>query len=202
MKSFLVAALALSLSGCASANISEPSACDGQMVSFPAPTVPAIPPQYNNTASCGSYSVNVPSVSTTVNEDLSNTLSKINSVATNLSVNVTELTIDNSMGYFDWVQSLDVQMSGSGLPTAEFANYTVPVTGATSELTIKVVMDPADIANYLSSGPVNLTFILGGTTLNACDAETLISNESSNGGQLSGNFDMCISASGSVSKSL
>lgn len=77
MKTFLVAALALStVGGCVSAKVSEPSACDGQALSFPTPAVPSIPSEYDSTAACSGFSLTIPQVSTTTTLNLSTCQSK------------------------------------------------------------------------------------------------------------------------------
>lgn len=110
---------------------------------------------------------------------------------------MTELSLDNSQGQLDWVSSVSIQASGNGLPTVNLATYTVPSTGASSELNFDVVMSGSQAFTYLSSGPVTLTITLGSSTVSACQALTLVSEAS-----LSSDVNLCVSGSGTFSKSL
>jgi hypothetical protein len=198
MKTFLATALALCVGGCASATVSEPSACDSQSISFPTPSVPAIPSQYDSPSTCDAFSITIPSVSTTTSVDLSDTLSKLSDVTNKLSVTVTELTLDNSQGLLNWVPNVSVWVSSSTLPMKQLATYTMPKSGMPSQLNFDVVMSGSDVFNYFSSGNVTLTISLGSATVTACDAENLLANSSS----LTTNLDLCVAATGSFSKSL
>lgn len=193
-----IALITACVAACISANVSEPSACDTQQVSFPAPSIPSVP----SSVDCSSLpSVTIPSESTTTTMDLSDDISKLQSVASNLNVAVTQLIIDNSNGQFDWVGEVDVSVSGNGLPNAPLATYTMPDGGASSELNVQVVMSPANVLTYLSSGPLTMTLTLQGQTVTACQAASVL-NTVTGSSSLNTNVTMCISASGKVTKSL
>ena len=190
-----VALVAACVVACATATVTEPSACDSQPVSFPTPAIPAV------NVNCSSLpSVTIPSESTTTQIDLSNTLSKLQSVASNLNVNITNLSIDNTNGEFDWVSGVTVMVSAPNLPMKQLATYTMPDGGATSELTPQVTMSPSDVFNYLSSGPVTLTITLDGQSVTACQAQQAL-NAVADGG-FNTNVNLCLSASGTVTKTL
>jgi hypothetical protein len=203
MKTYtILGCLLLVCGGCINATVSDKSVCDSQSLSFPSPTLPAIPPAYSNIDAgvCSDFSVSVPSESTSVSVDLSSAISSLNNVVKSLSVNVTDLTIDNSNGEFDWVSGVTVQISGNDLPMATLATYTMPDGGASSELSPKIVMDSATIYNYLSSGKVTLTLTLQGQTVTACQALKVAADVADGG--LSSNVNLCVSGSGNFSKSL
>lgn len=203
MKSFksviaTTVAATMVLAGCLTVDVADPAICDSQAVSFPAPSVPTIPSQYQGTATCSMYSVTIPSVSTTTTVDLSQSLSKLDNVADQLSITVTELTLDNSHGFFNWAPSVDVQISGKGLPMKELAHYIMPQTGMPSQVSFQVVMSGNDALTYLNNGPATLTISLNSATVTACDAETVLAN----GSNLSSSVNLCVYAHGSFSKSL
>lgn len=196
MSGMIVAALAIV--GCTSATIAEPSACDMQSASFTLPTMPTIPAQYNSVATCSEYHLNVPPASTSTSVDVSDAVSKLNNVANNVSVGVNSFTIDNSDGEFNWVGSVDVQASTQSLPSMTLASYVSPVGGPGPTLNAKVVMSGDNVLKYLGSGPVSLTITLQAQNVSACQAmvlETLPKNVSSS-------VNLCVSAQGTVNKSL
>lgn len=186
-----------SLIACVNADISDPSVCSQQPVSFP---LPSLLSQFQTVAvaDCAAYpSIAIPAESTTTTLDISQTLSKIDNVASNLNVNITSLTLDNSQGQFDWISGADIYMTGgSGYPMTLLAHYTEEAASGTS-LEVAVVMPPDQVLRYLSSGSVTLTITLEASTITACQAEALLQ-----AGALSTNVGLCVSVSGAVSKSL
>ncbi len=157
--------VAVTMVGCVSATVTEPSACDSQSVSFPVPsfTVPS--------TDCSTLpSVSIPSESTTTTMDLSDDISKLQNVASNLNVSVTAFNIDNSNHQFDWVGEVDITVQGNGLPSALLAKYMQPSSGAPATLEPQIAMSPADTLKYLSSGGLNVTLTLMGQTVTACQA--------------------------------
>jgi hypothetical protein len=198
MKHILIAIL-MTLTGCASATVTEPSACQQKQVSFP---VPAIPPVATGVDCHSLPSVTIPSESTTTVVDLSGSLSKLKDIASNLNVAVTQFVVDNNNDYFDWVGELDVTVEGNGLPSALLAKYTKP-SAWSSEMNVQVVMDSNDVLNYLSSGPLNMTLTLQSQTVDACSAQIQENTWAQNNvSSLQTNATLCTSASGNVSKGL
>lgn len=187
--------MALAVVGCsASATVKEPG-CDVQSLSFSIPAVAATP----NCATDPDIDLkSLGSVSTTTSIDLSHDLSKIGSVADNLSVAVTQLVVDNSNGDLSWVAAVDVFASTSVLPQAALATYVVPKGGTVgSALNASVVMDSATAYKYLSSGAVTLTVVLTGGTVSACQAEAIAM-----AGSVGSSINMCVDISGKFNKSL
>ncbi len=201
MKSFKVGGMilaALAIVGCTNATISEPSACDTESASFTLPAVPSIPAQYNSVATCSQYHLNIPPVSTATSVDVSDAISKLNNLVSALKVGVDSFTIDNSNGEFNWVGYVDIQASTDTLTPMSLATYTAPAGGPGTTLHANVVMSSDNVLKYLGSGSVNLTITLQAQDVSACQAmalETLPSTVSSN-------VKLCISAQGTVNKSL
>jgi hypothetical protein len=135
-----------------SATVSDPSICDSVEVVATIPVSP-IP------------GVVLPPLTFTVNYDFSSTLNKVGDVADQLQANVNQLSISNN-GDLDWVNELDVSVSGStsDTPVVALASYSKGsgTPGNTVELTLK--LDTATMLRYLQSGPITLTFTVSGTT--------------------------------------
>lgn len=166
-------ATAASLSGCATATIDEPAACDTVMLgSVPASPVAGVP---------------LPPQTFTSNFDFSGTIKKIGDVADNLTTNVSQLTMNNN-GDLQWVSRVDVTVSGGtpDTPEAPFATYVSNGGDPGPVVTVQVQMDSATILKYLSN-PVTLKFTVNGT------APTQAVNFTNT---------MCVDVSGQVSKSL
>lgn len=185
------------LIACATATVTEPSACQSQAVAFAAPAVPAIPSQYQDSSMCSLFLVNVPAESTTVSLDLSDTVSQLNKVADSLNVNVTSLTIDNSQHLLDWTDQLDifVQSKDGRLSMMKLAHY-AKVMPVPSSLEVLVVMSGNDMLKYLSV-PLTMTITINGTSVTACQAEALMAT-----GNINSSINLCVSADGTVSKYL
>lgn len=200
MKNIFIFAIACAMfsMACATATITEPSSCEEQSVSFSTPAVPTIPSQFDSVATCSMYSVNIPDVSTTTTVDLSDAISKLNKVADNLSVAVQSVAIDNSNGEFNWVDSVSVGVSTNNLPMIPIANYTAPTGGPGETIQPDVVISAADSIKYLGNGPATLTVVLHAQNATACQAMVLKTMPST----LSSSANLCVSASGTVSKSL
>lgn len=187
---------AITMVGCASATVTEPSACDTQSVSFnsPIPTLPGV--------NCSTLpSVSIPEVSKTTQMDLSDTVSKLKDLANNLNVDITSFDIDNSQHQFDWVNELDVTVSSGTLPSALLAKYVRPSTGALADLQPQLVMSADDTLKYLSSGALDVTVTLVSQTMTACQV-LAAANALHNVSTVETSTTMCISASGQVTKSL
>jgi hypothetical protein len=192
--------VAFLVGACVSAQVDEPSLCDTKSVSWNIPTLPPIPSQ-DEGVDCSSFYATVPSTSTSTTFDFSDAVSKIDSVANSLSVVVNQLMIDNTNNDFSWVEAVNVSVSRNNVPNdtpVPLANYTMPDAGAGSELNIDVVMPSSEVLQYLSSGPLTLTVsLVGGNNVSACEVEQLASMTS-----IDSTVHMCLSASGSFSKSL
>lgn len=175
---FLMASLAMT--GCVSGTVTEPSICDTATLG----TIPASPIK-------GLFLTDLPFSPPPFN--FSSTVSKIQDVASGLSVDISQLTINND-GDLDWVSNITVNISSETMPTVPFATYTNtnstldagPGAGRPHEITLDVQMDSATLLQYLSS-PVTLTFTISGEA--PTEAVTITNT-------------MCISASGSFTKSL
>src|SRR5665213_3589515 len=103
MKNLSALLLCLGLASCVSAQISEPSLCDTTSLgSIPASPVAGIV---------------LPAHTFTDTFDFSQTISKVTDVANQLTVGVTQLTVDgNDMS---WVTGVTVSIEGSGNNTPE-----------------------------------------------------------------------------------
>lgn len=206
MKNFKtgIGALALTLFGiaaCVNVDVSEPSVCDSQSVSFAEPA--DLTAVCQNTAvltATGSTAYTLPPQSTTTTFDFSNDLSKIDSVVSNLTLQVNQLALDNPGNDFSFVSSVEVDMQGTDattFPSMVLATYTAPVAGVGSELDFVVNPDTNLILNYLKSGQVQLTITLNSVPLTLSQACGYF-----NAGSLSSNVHMCVGVSGKFSKKL
>lgn len=147
-KMILCGFLAVALSACVSATVTEPSLCDTSALgSIPASPVAGIV---------------LPPHTFTDTFDYSSTISKVTDVANQLSVGVTQLTVDgNDMS---WVTSMTVSIQGSGddTPETQFATFTSNGTQDQS-VPLTVTMDSGTLLSYLESGPVTLSVEVSGT---------------------------------------
>ena len=169
MKS-LILFLSCLMIGCVNATVEDSSLC--QTVSLA--NIPAAPVA----------GITVPPVSFSTDFDYSNTISKIGNVANNLTVNITQLTV-NSQADMSWVSTVDVSIQSSTLPEVPFATYTYS-NDPGNQVSMQPHMDAATVLQYLSN-PVVLTFTVSGTS--QTQAMDLTST-------------MCLSVSGHFSKSL
>ena len=165
-------AAAACLNGCATATIDEPDVC--YTVSLG--TVPASPVA----------GVPLPPQTFTTNFDFSDTLNKVGDIASNLSANVSQLTMSNN-GDLQWVSEVDVTIGASGMPSSPFATYTSNGSSPGQSVSMAVHMDQPTLLKYLTQGPITLSFTVKGTA----PTQTV-------------NFmnTMCVDVSGQVSKSL
>jgi len=182
---------------CATATVTEPDACDSQAISFPLPSLPALPSQVQS-----GQTFTVPPFSKATSFDFSETLNKISDISSDITVGLNQLTLDNSSGELSWVDSVSVSMESNTLPSIPLANWQVSSTPGTQvNLLSSVQATPAQMLSYFESGPVTLTITLGsssGTEVNASTLELLQSLK----GQLSTNLSVCVTDSATVSKSL
>lgn len=184
MKYFLLAVL-MTLTGCVSATVSDSSVSDQQQITYTIPELPSDPVGVNT------YQLPaIPPVTTTFN--FSETLSKITSIANDLSISVNQLSIDNPNNELSWVQSAEVQVSGQGLPQVEMASYTAPHSGVGNELDLQVTMKPDTLLQYMQSGPLTLTITVVGGSVSQSTLQML---ENLNG-SLSTNISMDMSIIG------
>ncbi len=164
--------LALSVAGCVSATVTEPSLCDTSSLG----NVPASP----------AAGVVLPPHTFTDTLDLSQSISKVTDVANQLTVDVNQLTVDgNDMS---WVTGMTVSIQGSGDNTPEvlFATFKSNGTEDTS-IPLTVTMDSNTLLSYLESGPVTLSVEVTGTA--PLQPVTMTNT-------------LCVMVSGSFSKSL
>jgi hypothetical protein len=161
--------LSLAMTGCLSAQVAEPSVCN----QFDLGTLPTTP-----------VSIALPPTSFSVPVDFSGPISKLNSVADNLTTNVSQMTMSNN-GDLNWLSQVDVTIQSGSLPSAAFATYTATKDPG-PEVTLQIKMDSATILQYLSQ-PATLTFTVQGMT------PTQPVNFTGN---------MCVAVSGSFHKSL
>lgn len=211
----VVIALLAMLAGCASVNVSEPSACKTQSVSFPVASsvdsqFPAAVQAQGVAAFCqltpaqqaafgAPSSYTIPAQSTTSKFDFSDAVSKVDSVATNLDVAVNQLLLDNLQGDFNFVSSMEVDVQGTdttNFPKVVLATYVAPANAST-EINFNVVLPADELLAYLKSGQVVLTFTLGSSTITLAQACALAEE-----GTLNDNAHVCVSVSGTVSKGL
>jgi hypothetical protein len=171
MKNLLSLLLCVGLAGCVSATVTEPDVCDTASLG----TIPASPVG----------GLNLPPVTfTTPSEDYSTVVSKVQSVASNLSADVSQLTIDNN-GDLDWVTSVSVTINGPDM-SVPLATYASDGQTPGSELVLDVVLDQATLLGLLAQ-PFTLTFTISGT---APTQSVTLTNT------------LCVGLSGKFSKSL
>lgn len=178
-KLFLALVVSMAALGCASVSVDEPSVCDSKSLT----QLPSIPSGV--TVPSG---IKVPPVAFSQQVDLSDTLSKINSVADTVSVSVNELSLSNNSGDFSWLSYVEVDMQSPSLPMLVLIKYNMQSDNqSASTIPFAIQVDSNTLYKYLSKGPVTLNFTLSGNT----PAQVP---------HLSGNI--CLSASASVTKSL
>lgn len=137
----------VSMIGCASATVTEPSVCDTVMLgSVPASPVGGVP---------------LPPQTFTTNFDFSGVVSKVTDVADNVTTNVNQLTMDNN-GDLNWVSEVDVSVSASDMPAVPFAQYKSNGDPG-PEVKLDILMPSNEILQYLSQ-PITLTFTVNGTS--------------------------------------
>lgn len=211
--------------GCVSASVNEPSACDSKSVSFPlAQTIGGLTSQLPSQVQalapqglseiCNATSTQVamlqaaglPSTyqlapqTTSTTFDFSDDISKIDSVAKNLNVQITQLLLDNTNNEFGFVSSVEVDMQGAdaaAYPSVKLASYTAPEAGTISELNVDVALKGDQIIKYLSAGQVQLTITLNSNPVNLTEVCALV-----NQANLDTTAHMCVAVSGDFSKSL
>lgn len=172
MKNISALLLCLGLSACVSAQVTEPSLCDtsslGSVPAFPVAGVALPPHTFTDTF------------------DFSQTISKVTDVANQLTIGVTQLTVDgNDMS---WVTGVTVSIEGSGenTPQVEFATFTSDGRQDQS-VPLTVTMDSDTLLSYLESGPITLSINVTGSA----PLQTITMTNT-----------LCVMASGSFSKSL
>lgn len=170
----LIALMAIS---CANVTVDEPSICDSKSLS----QLPSVPV---------GVTVPVGTVSTSFSQtlDLSSSLSKINNVANSVNITVNDLMLDNSAGNMAWVSAIEVDIAAQGMQSQVLSKYTLTSSDqGSSSITLPVTMDSDTLYDYLSSGPVTLTFTFSGSATTQTP-------------ELSGS--MCVSATASKQLSL
>jgi hypothetical protein len=197
------------LSGCMSITATEPSICDGQSMTWAMPTIPAVPTKditwvNGNCKVVGTgYAIPViPSVTQSITVDLSSGINQVTQNLDSYTINLTELALDNLSvtNFGDWATVNVVgSMEAKGLPTHTFS-YAVP-HGVVTELTFDPGMTADEIVAYFSSGPVTLSFTLNIKLDDACGAAQYVEAFGKQTA-LTASADVCVSANGSVSKSL
>lgn len=139
--------------GCANVTVDEPSICDGKSLT----SLPSV-------SSGDAGGVSLPSVSFTQQLDLSSTLSKINNVADDVSIQVTQMVLDNTSGNMSWVTEVDVDIAANGMQSQRLVHYMAqPGDQSSSSLNLPILLGSGTMYSYLSSGPVLLTFTLSGS---------------------------------------
>jgi hypothetical protein len=170
--------------GCVSATVSDSNICDMQSIDFgTVPSIDGTPPNV-------SVTISLPPQSTTMN--LSDSISKIDSVADQLQVAITQLVITSAGdggSDLSWVKSADVQIEGSA---SDGSTPMMELGSADASMQVQVKMSPDQVLHYLSSGPVTLTVALSGVV----DTTTIPH------GEIINNVNLCVSVSGHFSKSL
>lgn len=155
----LFAILSLLLVGCANVSVTEPSICDTQGLS----QLPIVP------------NANVPALSFSEQVDLSGPIVKLGYFGDNISLTVTQLSLS---GDVSWVRHVEVDMSTVTLPNQVVVSSDV---SGDDTLNLPVTLSEDTFYQYLSSGPVTLTFTLVGENV-PTQVPTLIG-------------DFCVSAS-------
>lgn len=145
MKTLLLLAT-LSMTGCVSATVSDPSVCD----TFDLGSIPASP-----------VSVSLPPTTFSHQVDFSGVVSKIGDVANNIKTNVSQLTMNNN-GDLNWVSQVNVSIQSGDMPQALFATYTANGDPG-AEVQLQIQMDSATIFQYLQQ-PATLSFTITGMT--------------------------------------
>lgn len=169
---FLGVLLPCLMIGCVSATVDEPSVCTTvSLGSIPASPFPGI---------------TLPPTSFSDSMDFSGAVSKLTDVASNLTANVSNLSMSNN-GDLDWMSEVNVSIASSDMPSAAFASYTAPTNGKPgTTVDMKILMDSSTLLKYLEH-PITLTFTVSGTA--PTQSVTFMNT-------------MCVAVSGKFSKSL
>jgi hypothetical protein len=176
---------AASAVGCVSATVSDDNSCDVEMVDFG--TLPALPA---NVLASVNFAATLPPQ--TVSFDFSDTINKLDSVASNLQVTINQLVLQSTGdGGNDlaWVRNVDVQITGSA---SDGSTPMMEMGSADSSLQVKVKMSDTQLLHYLSSGKVTLSITLSG----AVNVATIPH------GDLKNAINFCVAVSGDFSKSI
>ena len=193
--------LPLFLASCVSAQITEDAVCDSQQISWQIPNLPSVPEI--NTPVDG-ISFTIPPVSKAISFDFSGDLNKISSITNQLNATINEMLLDNSNKQLNWVNSFEVGIAGStsDTPSIVLLSYT---DGSSEEQTINLLpslLASSDtILNYFESGPITMTITLGNKNGTNIDVATLQQLNNLNG-QVNAGFNVCMSVSAKISKSL
>lgn len=173
----------ISMVGCVSATVTAP-ACDTQSVNLGnAPTLPV------------GVSATVTLPPAPVTYDFSDALKKVSDVSSGVKATIDSLAITNT-GDLDWVRSVSVTIKGSATdgstPETAFASNQWSDSPGSS-LGLNVTMDGDTTLKYLKSGPVTLNFTVSGDVSSGSVAP---------GTPLTNDANLCLTAQGSVDKSL
>jgi hypothetical protein len=197
---YAVVAGLLACVGCISATVSDSDVCSSKTVSFTEPTdVSTVCQSTDLVGAAGNASYTLPAQSTTLTEDLSDDLSKIDDVVNDLTLQVNQLALDNA-GQLSFVSSIEIDIQGNDttkFPLVKLAHYTSPTTGVGSMIDFTLDMPSQAVLQYLTAGPVQLTITMmsaPSTVAQACNAF--------NQGSLNTNLNLCVAVSGSFSKKL
>jgi len=194
----LAAAVAVN---CVSATLSDSSVCDSQPVSFSEPDgVSTACQALSGDPTLGASSFTAPPVSTSTTFDFSGALSDVNKAVSSLSVQVTQLMLENPNHQFDSVSSVEIDISGSDTvkyPSVELAHYTAPSTGVGNMMDFTLDMPNASLVSYLEGGQVSLNITVDNNTMTLNQACSAL-----NGGSVSTDIHMCLAVSADYKKSL
>lgn len=186
--------------GCVNVSVSEPSVCDSQAVSFPEPAdLSAVCANATVLAATGTSAYTLPPQSATTTFNFSDDLSKIDKVVNDLTLQVNQLSLDNTGNDFGFVSSVEVDMQGTdtaNFPSIVLATYTVPTTGVGSELNFVVNADSNTLLSYLQAGQVQMTITLNSGPLTVAQACSALDQG------LSSDVHLCVSTTGKFSKHL
>lgn len=185
---FALLVVCLSVVSCVQGSVDEPNVCFTKAFQFSLPVAPANLPGSN---------IQLPPVSSPpIEQNFSNTISKVSDVLSSVSLTITTLSIDNSDGALDFVSNIEVSISGTTKDTPEtaLASY---VKSESSPPTIDMVvrMDSTTLLEYLSSGEVSITLTLVGGSLSSSEYQSLH-------GAINTSISMCLDVQASGSKSL
>jgi len=184
-----------SMVGCVSGSLSDAACYSGQPVSFP---VPASITDYP-VGDLGWGPLTLPAIqSPPIQEDFSNTLSKITDVSDSLTTQLSSISLSNENGDLSWVKGINAYVAEQGSTEQHlFAQYTAGAT-VRSTITLSQVIKNGTLFGYLSSGPVEITVQINSSTVDTATVKKLYDLH----GSLSSSLSVCIEVSGSASKSL
>jgi len=192
IRSLLVIVTALTLGGCVQANFNEPSVCDAENVSWPVPTIPAVPVDLTKVdcKTVTSYSYVLPQLVTSTSIDESSTLSSINKEVEDFNVVLNSLIVTTPTD-LSWTTSVKGELSAPGFTSLTFiGTYT---NGSIDFDT----SNSGEVYNLLSSGPCTLKLTINAKPIDLCTAEALLATK-----QIKGTVNFCVGASGQVNKTL